>query len=107
VSAAAPRAAYDMDPFRRAAGTRAMTVTRVTARLMGRSLAIVEVTSLDHIPASGGVLADGPPLSGVLPRPAVFLIRGGADCCATAYGSVSRSARRSCCRQPPAPRGVP
>lgn len=79
----APRPVRVIAPERRAAGTPLMTLTRVTAWLLGRALGRLAVTGLDRVPAIGGVLVavnhtafvDGPLVYGVLRRPAVFLVK--------------------------------
>jgi len=73
----------DPGATRRARGSALMTVTRVTARGLGRMLGRVEVVGAERVPASGGLLlavnhsalVDGPLLYGVLRRPAVFLTK--------------------------------
>ena len=60
-----------------------MTLTRRIAKLLGHGLARIEVTGLERIPRTGGVLlaanhrayVDGPLLYGVLPRPTVFFVK--------------------------------
>lgn len=86
MSPRAARGPFQLPAARRASGTAAMTATRILARWLGRGLARVEVIGLDRLPAAGGVLlavnhtalVDGPLVYGVLPRPAVFLIKAEA-----------------------------
>jgi 1-acyl-sn-glycerol-3-phosphate acyltransferase len=80
-TAGRPAAGPDMARF--AAGTFGMTLTRLTARGLGRLLGRIEVTGADRVPAAGGTLLavnhsayiDGPLMYGVLRRPTVFLVK--------------------------------
>ncbi|MEN3361813.1 MAG: 1-acyl-sn-glycerol-3-phosphate acyltransferase [Mycobacteriales bacterium] len=81
--AGARLAVIDPVATRFARGSTLMTVTRLTARALGRALGRVEVIGADRVPPSGGLLlaanhlafVDGPLLYGVLRRPAVFLTK--------------------------------
>jgi 1-acyl-sn-glycerol-3-phosphate acyltransferase len=66
-----------------AAGSPAMTVTRTTARGLGVALGRLEIVGREKVPGTGGLLVavnhsayvDGPLVYGILPRPAVFMVK--------------------------------